>query len=332
MGMLHNQPLNIHHHNQFWYFVDERQHIFYKRFVLEKKQPWTKDKTMRQFFFTNVYRQLDRGTLYLTKEIYPHLRGSGAEADALFSTLIYRLFNHIPTWTHMMMMYEAHYFVLGGWKWKEVAKELKRWRKKGNQVFTSAFTVTGNPFGGFPDKIDNICWLIDKLQDILGEENPEGFPYWQRIMESSSMERAFNRVKKLPGFGAFLAYEIVIDLNYYKGDYWGEDTFVNPGPGARRGINHIFPKIRSVEDYKQAMDVLRRKQREYLPAKFPYTDRVPRLLTLRNIEHSLCEYQKYVKRKENKRGGRARKFTGPSKRRLPGSGHQGTRQGRRRRA
>jgi hypothetical protein len=314
-----NTALDPHHHNQFWEFVDKRQRIYYKRFVLKKpRAQWTQDKTLKEFFFTNVYRELDRGTLYLTKKIYPEINENSSEradADALFNTLVYRLFNHIPTWEFITKDWDGKKFLtMGMWEWKRMASYLKNWRKKGNQVFTSAFTVTGNRFGGYPDKIDNICWLINKLQQILDEGEAV-----HRIMDASSMEVAFNRVRDLPGFGAFLAYEIVIDLNYYKGDYWGENKFVNPGPGAKRGINHIFPDIRTTEDYKRAMVALRAEQREFLPAKFPYTDRVPRLLSLRNIEHSLCEYQKYVKRKAGTKRGRARRYGSPNRAKLPGS-------------
>src|SRR6267142_1184093 len=195
-----NTTVDPSHHNQFWWFVNERQHIFYKRFILKKPRPWTKDKTLQTYFFTNVYRQLDRGTLYLTTNIYPHIDKNSSDrpdADALFNTLIYRLFNHIPTWERLLEWNGGKFFTLGTWNWKPIAGNLKKWRKEGNQVFTSAFTVTGQRFGGFPDKIDNICWLIGDLQAKLLKEKHDA-PLWERIMDKPSMEKAWVRVRDLP--------------------------------------------------------------------------------------------------------------------------------------
>lgn len=281
----------------FWYFVQERHNIWYRRFVNKDDRPWTKDKTLRDYFFTNVYRELDRGSLYLTEEILCKIK---KPQDKLFNILIYRYFNHIPTYEFLTG--DLGYVPLGDWRWKIEAKRLKKWKAKGNQVFTSAFTVTGNRFGGFEDKIDNVCWLIDWLQnEIYPHDN------WKRIWNAKTMEDAFTQVKLLKGFGAFLAYEIVIDINYGHGR-WGEDNFVNTGPGAYRGLTHVFHGL----ERRQGSRAIR-----WLWKRQPVVHHGSRL-SLRNIEHSLCEYQKYVKRREGKRGGRARQFTNPSNRPLPG--------------
>lgn len=277
--------------DDFWYFVQERHNIYWRRFVKKREPPWTEDKTLRNYFFTNVYRELDRGSLYLTEKILPEIK---RPQDKLFNILIYRYFNHIPTYEFLGM------FPLGSWDWKRQAVRLRKWKAKGNQVFTSAFTVTGNRFGGFENKIDNVCWLIDWLQNKILEDPID-------IWGAPDMEEAFNRVKSLKGFGAFLAYEIVIDLNYAHGR-WGEDTFVNPGPGAVRGLQHIFQGI-GRRDGVRGIRWLWKRQ--------PTISHGGRL-SLRNIEHSLCEYQKYVKRREGKKGGRARQFVKPNAHPLPG--------------
>ncbi len=280
------QTINNTNLDDFWAFVQERHRIYWRRFIKKKVWPWTKNKTLRDYFFTNVYRELDRGSLYLTQVIFPQYQDD--DRNTLFAILVYRLFNHIPTWQFIGQP------MLGYWKWKNEAGDLKKWRAKGHQVFTSAFTVTGNRFGGFPDKIDNICWLIDWLQTYLITDHK-----WRDIWTAPNMEDAFNEIKAMKGFGAFLAYEIVIDINYAKGeDGWGENSFVNPGPGAKRGLNHIFPDMQG-KDYIRGIKWLR-KQQPCIPHGGP--------LSLRNVEHSLCEYQKYVKRRDGKKGGRARHF------------------------
>lgn len=289
-SLVHEETLE-----DFWYFVQERHAIWWRRFVKKKEPPWTKDLTLRDFFFTNVYRELDRGSVYLIENILPY----GRPQDKLFNILIYRYFNHIPTYEFLRELYQVESIGLGDWVWKHAAKELKNLRAEGIQVFTSAFTVTGNRFGGFPDKIDNVCWLIDHLQKklLMGRPNLADMIY-----NSKNMESAFILVKSLKGFGAFLAYEIVIDINYAHGR-WGEDSFVNTGPGAYRGLAHIFRGLERRQGVR-AMRWLHKKQ-----PVIPHGSR----LSLRNIEHSLCEYSKYRRYQSGKLGGRNRRFDGSSR-------------------
>ncbi len=294
----------------FWYFVQERHNVYYKRFVLGKPQPWTKDPILQQYHFTNVYRELDRGTLYLTEEIIKQYQPvwKGHEGSLLFNILIYRLFNHIPTYKFLLSHNHYGPFVLGHWHWKKMAKALKAWNAMDYQVFTSAFTVTGNPFGGFHSKIDNICWLIDWLQSYLQQGGHKAsYKNWEKIWHAPNMAEAFKEVKSMKGFGAFLAYEIVVDLNYAHAR-WGEDSFVNTGPGAYRGLRYIFPTIER-RDGGSGIRWLHSHQPRIVHGK---------QLSLRNIEHSLCEYQKYRKFQTGTVRGRQRKFLGPKAKELPG--------------
>lgn len=302
-------------YKDFWRFVLERQLIYRKRFLEKQKPPWTKDPTLRDFFFTNVYRELDRGSLYLTEFVLKqtYMGKELRDRDKLFNIFIYRLFNHIPTYEYL----RGRGCQLGEWDIDMQTKHLREYKAKGNQVFTSAFTVTGVRFGDSPDKIYNICWLIGWIQNyLLQQAENRWVKNWHTIWNAPDMETAFKRVKSMKGFGAFLAYEIVIDINYAH-QRWGENNFVNPGPGCKRGINHIFPDVSSPADYVRIIRLLRKRQRhEFSQSNFPWTDKVPKELSLRNIEHSLCEFQKYVKRRAGKKGGRARQFT-PSKKPLP---------------
>jgi len=296
----------------FWAFACERQAVFHRRFILKQKPPWTKNPTLQTHFFTNVYRELDRGTLYLLEHLAFWKGIKAKPVDVIFNIFIYRLFNHMPTYDFLMHDQEGEPIPCGGWVWKTAAKNLKAWKADGNQVFTSAFTVTGVRFGGFDEKIDNICWLIEDLQDALINRG-----LGKDLVNAPTMEDLFDYLRNTYGFGKFLAYEITIDINYFMKKF-SEDDFVNPGPGCKRGINLIFPDAGTTDDYVRVMRWLRKNQKAFfkrygLVMEF-YRKRE---LSLRNIEHSLCEYQKYVKRRSGKRGGRARKFAPQLKRPLP---------------
>jgi hypothetical protein len=101
--------------------------------------------------------------------------------------------------------------------------------------------------------------------------------------------------------GSFLAYEIAVDLMYPNVYYdytivpFTENDWANPGPGCQRGINNIF-KERGGNSYLDIMKYLRDIQKaEFKRLKLDMKFLDGRLLTLRNIEHSLCEFHKYYK-------------------------------------
>jgi hypothetical protein len=48
-------------------FIYERQLVWYKRHVLKLPPPWTEDEIMQKYKIINMYRQLDRCTIYLLK-------------------------------------------------------------------------------------------------------------------------------------------------------------------------------------------------------------------------------------------------------------------------
>jgi hypothetical protein len=106
-----------------------------------------------------------------------------------------------------------------------------------------------------------------------------------------------------------MAYEIICDLRY---TYLLEDatdinTWTNPGPGCHRGLARL--EGQSLQGARQVkVDEPLVKMRELLA----YTRRqLPRMkFEMREIEHSLCEYDKYE---------RARLSEGHLKRRYSGA-------------
>lgn len=52
---------------EFFEFIYDRQEIWHRRNVLNLPAPWSTDEILRNYRFCNVYRELDGGTLALTK-------------------------------------------------------------------------------------------------------------------------------------------------------------------------------------------------------------------------------------------------------------------------
>ena len=93
----------------FWRYAAERQRIFEARHRTqiesleeteeerEKIQSYrTRDKILRKFHFTNIYRFTDRGAQYMIQKV---IRGAEKTTeDVLFRIFLYQMFNRESTW------------------------------------------------------------------------------------------------------------------------------------------------------------------------------------------------------------------------------------------
>ena len=254
----------------FFKFIEERYAIYIRR-TRGDEWPWTDDTILQKYKFTNIFRELDTGTIYCREAI----RDPYADHPELFfNVAMYRLFNWVPTFETIGFVEE--------FDTKYVNKVVRRMREQGQQIFTGAHMITGTLGGDKIHQVVDIC--LAQLWENRRKLEPQ---------PGDTLEMAFNRLcKKNPGYGAFIAYEVITDLRWTRylnkaGDIM---TWANPGPGACRGINRIvgifvYDKS-STYDYLGTMRQLLEVSSSYLPSWVP-------LLEMRDIEHSLCEYDKY---------------------------------------
>jgi hypothetical protein len=275
----------------FFRFIAERHLMFIRRVIYRDPPPWTQDPVLASTFTTNVYRELDRGTRYLVRHILPH--ANAAPADTLWNVLVYRTFN-LP----------ATYVMLGGyqpaarWNPSLVTLELERRSAAGLPVFTGAYRVSQR---GYPEGWTKIHIVVDRLTRIHAIL-PALF---SRLRAAPSLAQAHRLVAELPGFGEFGAYEIVSDLVYHPALLaFSEDDFVNVGPGAEAALRQMLEEVHS-DLFVPAVHDLRWRQTEWFRAAGTVLSGPE--LTLRNIEHSLCEVQKLWSARQS--GRRKRTFT-----------------------
>ena len=57
------------HYHEFFRTMFERQMIWKRRFLDQKPRPWTDDPILRDYKFTNVYRELDRNSQWQIRNI-----------------------------------------------------------------------------------------------------------------------------------------------------------------------------------------------------------------------------------------------------------------------
>jgi hypothetical protein len=290
----------------FWRFVCERHTIWTKRVLQKLPPPWTDDPILRAERFTNIYRELDPGTQYAITAI---LEREAPKADKIFNIMLYRLIGRAETHATIGFQHVADF------RPDHLRDTLHHIRDhEGKAPFTAAYMVSGYTAMGTHDKAENIARLFQQIHHT--------FPrFTAQLTGSASAEAAFTVLRAAPGFGNFLAYQVLVDLLYPLDRYQGagvlpfsHNDWAKAGPGAQRGIRMV---LRQEAGAVNELDVMRwlqtQQQSEFtrLGLAFPYLvdahTQAPIPISLANIQNCLCEFHKYVKIGEGTGKGR-RKF------------------------
>jgi hypothetical protein len=269
---------------RFLYWIRERHQIYLRR-KLGHSKPWTNDTVLQSYFFTNPYRENDKITVWFRENIRDPLKDMRA---VIFAIVAFRWFNWIPTGQTLIgdsenrgPLENEDLFLI--WNLNEAKRRLRLL----DRVFTGAFNISNS--GSKKPKIDRVC--DDYIQ-----------PVWERDREIrevskrwNTMQSAHSYLRQFPGLGGsgFMAYEIVCDLRYTGVLDHATDKSIwsNPGPGAKRGINRLLdrPLTAPVKDWPYQSVKLLENAKSAL--------RMP--LEMREIEHSLCEWDKYERARLN---------------------------------
>jgi hypothetical protein len=277
--------------NLFWYFISERQHVWYRRVIEGKQHPWTDDEILRKYRFTNVYRQLDPGTQYVIQEI---LEKDATRRDKIFNVMLYRLIGRLETHDDLGFQ-PLETFDPDGFE-----EDLKRRRDDRNEtIFTGAYMVAGYNQLGSSDKVENVAHLFGQIAS-----NKEFFDH---LISTESAREAYDLIKSQPGFGNFLSYQVLVDLLYPINCYGGDavlpfspNEWSSPGPGAQKGLKRLVEDFDGFDRLELMRWLQRNQQQEFsrLDLDFPHLrsedgQRVE--LSLPNIQNCLCEFYKYHK-------------------------------------
>lgn len=271
----------------FWYFISERHRIYLKREAGGEK-PWSNEPIFQNWKFCNVFRQLDKQSKFLINEvILPHWNSD--PSLLLFNIFAFRAFNLWRTYQSSI-----------GWsaKWDPLyIKMLLRGQiNAGNPITSGAYMLRGKE--GEPKYssiVDTLTEIWNRKEELLTAIEEVGTLQgaWQKIVDA-----------KFWGWGPFTSYQIALDLTY-------SPILINPedinewccfGPGAVKGLLEIWP------DLPRKQDFLLAAAQHLLVDQVKYREPHVPILTLQDIEFSLCELQKY---RRIKLGGRGKeKFNG----------------------
>ncbi len=294
---------------EFFKFIYKRQLIWYKRFVLKKSPPWTDDNLLRTYKIINVYRELDKCTLYILDK----LKDIQDRKKIFINIVFYRFFNQFNLYEKLGI--EPFDSINEPTRVKLLAT-LDRIQNEGNPIFNNAYLISS----GQKDKkkhhsiIDNLSKL--PVRNLIEELDQSKIP-----------EESLSIIQKIPMVGPFLACEIWTDLSYLKffKQKWNDNDFVNIGPGAKWGLEIISAKKLNKKEQQEKLNHLYKVQKEFLDNINEDLDE-PRswkeiaykkafsnypFLSITNIEGSLCEFRKYWNIKNGK--GKRRYFVPLSK-------------------
>lgn len=307
--------------DDFFKFMNERHLIWHRRFI-EKlpREQWTTNEILKKSKYTNIYRELDRGTLWWFDHIgneYTDWKSTalsdiGQEVGfkiLLWKTIIYRLCNRIETFEKVgfpdYTKYNSDDVHNDFWK------QLHEIEETGASVMTSAHLTCPTPAGY--SKVEGYIMAVNSLHKELDSLCSD-------IPQARDSKDVFNILRRIHCVGAFIAYEVLCDLMYVGAiglnqpltenggetkliecKRFSEDDWANVGPGAYQGIRLIYPssaigRNKSKRVYERMVQ-LRDEQAEHfkrLGIEFKYYEKYSKgHLSLRSIEHSLCEYSKY---------------------------------------
>jgi len=273
---------------EFCKLAEERQKIYIKKKAGEPK-PWTEDKIFQSSRFCNVFREQDKTSVFIKTNIIDKYRDDPNNWKRI---IIARFFSRLDTLQDL----EEH----GEMESVEtMLKGIERRRQLSLPVHTHSFFV-GRASPDHPTYLRPFN-LVKKLE-MSGDS---------KVFKGSSLEKAYLTLREYSWNGSFMSYQYVCDLAYdeqYLLNATDHDTFIAFGPGSQRGMNRILtgePYWDTDVDFVSFCVELLSLWRQYVTdtVKEDAHEDMKRFYNLHlcNVQHWLCEYDKY------KRGGSSKR-------------------------
>lgn len=262
----------------FVYWVKEREAIRVKKEAGVPK-PWTSDPIFQTYKFTNVRREDDTVSKWITEN---WIKPNDPHPNMWFAMIVARLFNWPPTLEEICFPHLT--FPELKEKWRRNLKGLRD--DAGAKIFTGAYLVSTNGV-----KMDKIDYILDRVLTpiwIEGRAPTHVESAWNH--SPLTLEEYWTHLRQFDGLGSFMAGQVIADLKFTSElkdapDWW---TWAPLGPGSIRGLNrfhgrHVDKSLRQDQGLKEINEVQKMISQEYL------------LLPAHNIQNCFCEFDKYLR-------------------------------------
>lgn len=266
----------------YWHFAAERQRIFDLR-AEDQPGPWTEDPILRQFKFCNTFRASDRVSQYLISQVIYGPRGQDLEPEDVFLRIVlFRLFSKESTW-------DALEQATGGVRRDTLDVDrlgalLDDLRRDG-PIYTAAFILCAHNAYGHRVKHRNHLELVRRMfaPSALGAD----------LAAAKSLSEVYDALTAWPMIGAFMGYQLSVDLNYSEQLDFDEDDFTVPGPGAVRGLHKVFSDFAGHFPQQLIMRMVDRQEAEFDRLGLDWGGLFGRPLHAIDCQGLFCETDKY---------------------------------------
>lgn len=283
---------------EFLAFARARHEIYRKR-QQGLPKPWTDDPIFLEYSFTNVFRELDKTTIWYANNVRERYDGT---PHVFMATILFRWFNRIATGE---VLFNQSDLTVGG---RDIATAYLEGQATIGDIEHSVKTALGDgPYTTGAYIITSPAGM-NKLKGVLHcvDEINKKRAYWIDFFNGKQrlLEETWKRLKDEKHMGPFMAYEVITDLyhTYLLRDAPDIGTWCNPGPGAKRGLMRIHLGNSSVTERgvlvpwnsKECINMIYAlmcwiNESDQYDAAFwgkPMWD-------MRDVEHTLCEFDKY---------------------------------------
>ena len=258
-------------------FIHLRQEVHVKRTLVPGlAAPFTDNETLQSFYFTNIFREADNGTKYYRRQILNQHEELSQEKlpEILFQTYIYRCVNKVITFQRF-----------GG-----IPAE-KDWDKFRGFMCSSMQDKTEENF--FTQAHINQGQNKTALTIEYVLEHKEKMA--RQISSATSLKTVFEIIRTAPHVGPFLSWQITADLCELKLIRLKEN-FVALGPGAQAGLKKVLgEKFRGSEELEMTKTLTKLMKPVFRQLDMNFQYFLGRDMSLKAIEHSLCEFDKYYR-------------------------------------
>jgi hypothetical protein len=263
----------------YWRFAATRQKAYFQR--LAGRLPYTSDRILADFKFTNAYRAADRTSQYLIRNVV-YINEPTSVEETFFRILLFKLFNKIETWGLLQSQLGEVSFT--SYCFDDYDRVLNQAMERKERIYSAAYIMPSGGPGGEQRKHRTHLRLLERM---MADKLPA------KIARCKNMGQAFSLLRDYPTLGDFLAYQFITDLNYSEICDFSEAEFVAAGPGALDGLKKCFPKAERTESSYLIRLMYETQEERLAELDIEFRSLWGRKLQLIDCQNLFCEVDKY---------------------------------------
>ena len=232
--ILKAQPLfNEERLKLYLHYIVERQNVLKKR-QQGLPYPWTDDEIIKNNSFTNNHRFNDRYSIYVLNNIINDNKTN--LSDRIYKSLLSRIYNS-QGFCELVNISNPNF-----WNPEVVAENIKKLEDpevKDGQIYTNAYRII-QPKVCYKELYPNnhhkahALLYINDLRKKYGEKIVS-------LFKSFNAKQCYEWIhSNVRGAGPFIAYQMYVDISYFKEIPFSDRFFVVSGPGCERGFTYLY--------------------------------------------------------------------------------------------